>query len=60
MYKEKEERGILSKTATGKKLLRAILPLMRKALVGLTMETEEGLVFTLPGGKQYKILAYEV
>lgn len=60
MNKEKEKQEILSKGTMGKELLRKLIPMMRSELVGFTNETEEGIVFTLPGGKQYRIWVEEL
>lgn len=60
MNKEKEKQEILSKDTMEKELLRKLIPMMRSELVGFTNETEEGIVFTLPGGKQYRIWVEEL
>lgn len=60
MSEEKEKREILSKCSSGKELLRKILPIMKSELVGFTEEINEGLLFTLPGGKGYKIFIEEI
>ena len=60
MSEEKEKREILSKRSSGKELLRKILPIMKSELVGFTEEINEGLLFTLPGGKGYKIFVEEI
>ena len=60
MSEEKEKREILSKRSSGKELLRKILPIMKSELVGFTEEINEGLLFTLPGGKGHKIFVEEI
>ena len=60
MYKKEKRVEVLPKGEVGQELLRKIIPMMKSELVGFTEETSEGLLFTLPGGKQYRIFAVEV
>ena len=60
MNETAEKQENVSKGATSKELLQKLMPMMRLELIGFTKETEEEIVFTLPGGKQYRIYAEEV
>lgn len=59
MYKKEKRVEVLPKGVVEQALLRKILPMMKSELVGFTEETVEGLLFTLPGGKRYRIFAVE-
>ena len=60
MNNTQEKQQKLSQSTDEKELLQKIIPLMKKDLVGFTEEVEDGIMFTLPGGKQYKIVAQAV
>ena len=58
MPKTQEKQQNLSQGTAEKELLQKIIPFMKKDLIGFTEEVEDGIMFTLPGGKQYKIIAH--
>ncbi|MBE7086651.1 MAG: hypothetical protein E7366_05865 [Clostridiales bacterium] len=60
MENTQEKQQNLSQTTEEKGFLQKIIPLMKKDLVGFTEEVEDGIMFTLPGGKQYKIVAHAI